>query len=76
MSSGVPCSTPNVGDPKRCSPRCSPVRLFIQRLVMAFHKYHGRLSFLQMGHFLPGTEDHPVEEKGHEHAIWNNKNAC
>lgn len=62
------------GYPRIFSPWCSPARLFIQRLVMAFHKYHRCLSFLQMRHFLPGTEDYPVEENGCEHVIWEKRN--
>lgn len=56
------------------SPRCSPDRLFIQRPVVAFHKYHRCLSSLQTRHLLPGTEDHPVGENGYEYGIQNNNN--
>lgn len=62
------------GYPRNFSPWCSPARLVLQRLVMAFHKYHRWLSFLQMRYFLPGTEDYPVEENECEHVIWEKRN--
>lgn len=55
------CGAPHAAahGPRQLPPRCSPARVFIQGLLVALHKHHRWLPFLQVRHFLPGTEDHP-----------------